>query len=163
MPHSTASSASRRTPSLSRGFKLHSDPKTDSTDGGMEKFPDHVDTLSATTEYARPTSPSAQSYANGRDSSRDRWLPRRDSRSVRFPPSGPPPLPLPPPGPPNGRGHARQKSLSDAFRTIRSRKGSVTQNAHEIADALKAPVSPMLVVRPSNSAPSTHMTSSLPC
>jgi solute carrier family 35, member E1 len=157
MPHSIASGSSRRTPSLSRGFsypKPHGDPKVDSADGGgMEKFPDHVDTLSANDHQNRPTSPAVQSYANGRDSSRDRWLPRRDSRSVRFPASGPPIPAIAP----NGRGHSRQKSLSDAFRTIRSRKGSVSQNAHEIADALKAPVSPMLVVRP-NSFPPAEMT-----
>ncbi len=45
-----------------------------------------------------------------------------------------------------GRGHGRQKSLSDAFRTIRMRKGSVGANAHEIADALKAPISIRLIV-----------------
>lgn len=43
--------------------------------------------------------------------------------------------------------HGRQKSLSEAIRTVRTRKGSVTQNAHEIAEALKAPVSAQLVVR----------------
>ncbi|TFA97575.1 hypothetical protein CCMA1212_010674 [Trichoderma ghanense] len=46
----------------------------------------------------------------------------------------------------SGRSHARQKSLGDAFRTIRARKGSMSQNAHEIADALRAPVSPKLVM-----------------
>ncbi|KAG6029912.1 hypothetical protein E4U40_000221 [Claviceps sp. LM458 group G5] len=46
----------------------------------------------------------------------------------------------------SARGHGRQKSLSDALRTIRTRKGSVSQNAHEIADALRAPVSPKLVI-----------------
>jgi solute carrier family 35 protein E1 len=46
----------------------------------------------------------------------------------------------------SGRSHTRQKSLGDAFRTIRARKGSMSQNAHEIADALRAPVSPKLVV-----------------
>jgi solute carrier family 35 protein E1 len=47
----------------------------------------------------------------------------------------------------NGRGrHNRQKSLSEALNNIRNRSGSVTQNAKEIADALKAPVSPALVV-----------------
>ena len=45
------------------------------------------------------------------------------------------------------RGHGRQKSLSDAIKTIRSRKGSVSANAQEIAEALKAPVSIKLVVR----------------
>lgn len=43
--------------------------------------------------------------------------------------------------------HGRQKSLSEAIRTVRDRKGSVTQNAHEIAEALKAPVSGKLIVR----------------
>ena len=45
-----------------------------------------------------------------------------------------------------GKGHGRQKSLSDAIRTIRTRKGSVGANAHEIADALKAPISIKLIV-----------------
>ena len=42
--------------------------------------------------------------------------------------------------------HDRQKSLSEAIRTIRTRKGSVSANAQEIAEALKAPVSIKLVV-----------------
>lgn len=45
----------------------------------------------------------------------------------------------------HGHGHSRQKSLGEALRTIRTRSGSTSQNVHEIADALKAPVSPMLV------------------
>ena len=44
-------------------------------------------------------------------------------------------------------GHGRQKSIGDAIRTIRTRKGSISANAHEIADSLKAPVSVKLVVR----------------
>lgn len=142
MPHSTTSSTARRTPSLSRGqsfSKAYGDGTSAPPDSGMEKFPDHVDSHLTTDHQPRSSSPAANGYANGRDTSRERWLPRRDSRSVRFPTGPPPPAP-------NGRGHTRQKSLSDAFRTIRSRKGSVTQNAHEIADALKAPVSPTLVV-----------------
>jgi solute carrier family 35 protein E1 len=45
-----------------------------------------------------------------------------------------------------GGKHGRQKSLSDAFRTIRTRRASVSANVHEISDALKAPVSPKLIV-----------------
>ena len=41
---------------------------------------------------------------------------------------------------------ARQKSLSEALRTIHERRGSVTENAHELAEALKAPVSLKLIV-----------------
>lgn len=43
--------------------------------------------------------------------------------------------------------HSRQKSLSEAIRTIRTRKGSMSQNAHEVVDALKAPLSWKLIVR----------------
>ncbi|KAL9120331.1 MAG: hypothetical protein Q9187_003110 [Circinaria calcarea] len=45
-----------------------------------------------------------------------------------------------------GSRHTRQKSLTDAIRTIRTRKGSVGANAHEIAEALKAPVSVRLII-----------------
>lgn len=47
---------------------------------------------------------------------------------------------------PNGPRRSRQKSLSEALRTIHNRRASVTENAHELAEALKAPVSPKLVV-----------------
>ncbi len=43
--------------------------------------------------------------------------------------------------------HGRQKSISEAIRAIRTRKGSVSANAAELADALKAPVSVRLIVR----------------
>ena len=43
-------------------------------------------------------------------------------------------------------GHGRQKSIGEAIRTIRTRKGSLSANAHEIADSLKAPLSIRLVV-----------------
>jgi len=45
-----------------------------------------------------------------------------------------------------GAKHGRQKSLTEAINTIKTRKASMSQNAHEIADALRAPVSPKLVV-----------------
>jgi hypothetical protein len=81
----------------------------------------------------------------------DRWLPvpRRDHNgwAARN-------------GSANGNGrHNRQKSLTDAFRTIRARNGSVSQNAHEIADALRAPVSPKLIV--SNGSTSLCLSSPL--
>lgn len=44
------------------------------------------------------------------------------------------------------RQHGRQKSLSDAIRTIRGRRASVSENAHELAEALKAPLSVKLTV-----------------
>ena len=52
------------------------------------------------------------------------------------------------------RGHGRQPSLSEAIRTIRTRKGSVSANAQEIAEALKAPVSIRLIVSSQIRSPS---------
>ncbi|SLM34328.1 triose-phosphate transporter [Lasallia pustulata] len=80
---------------------------------------------------ARTPSPIAQPISNGFLHS-ERWQPRRENHVAWS----------------NGQEtrHGRQKSLSDAIRTIRTRKGSVSANAHEIADALKAPVSVKLVV-----------------
>ncbi|KAI9703923.1 MAG: suppressor of loss of ypt1 [Bogoriella megaspora] len=46
----------------------------------------------------------------------------------------------------NGHTHTKRKSLSEALHNVRTRRQSVSQNAHEIADALKAPVSMKLVV-----------------
>ncbi|RDI77685.1 hypothetical protein Vi05172_g12346 [Venturia inaequalis] len=71
----------------------------------------------------------------------DRWQPRRSSRAQRPNLNG---APLHSQAGPSR--HGRQKSLGEAIRTIRTRSASVTQNAHEIADALKAPVSPRLVI-----------------
>jgi solute carrier family 35, member E1 len=42
--------------------------------------------------------------------------------------------------------HGRQKSLSEAIHTVRTRKASISENAHEIAESLKAPVSYKLVI-----------------
>lgn len=44
------------------------------------------------------------------------------------------------------RQHGRHRSISDAFRNIRSRKASVSENAHEIAEVLKAPISLKILV-----------------
>ena len=65
------------------------------------------------------------------------WSARRSSRAAG--------------GPSHSRGfsrgrHGRQRSLSEAIQVIRERNGSMSQNAQEIADALRAPVSPRLVV-----------------
>jgi solute carrier family 35 protein E1 len=48
-----------------------------------------------------------------------------------------------------GARRPKQKSLGEAIKTVRTRKASVSESAHEIADSLKAPVSLRLVVRSS--------------
>jgi solute carrier family 35 protein E1 len=84
---------------------------------------------------SRTPSPSRHAQQNG-GAQGEKWQPRKENRWGHL----------------NGSAHApatrhgRQKSLSEAIRTIRTRKASVSQNAHEIADALKAPISPTLIV-----------------
>nr|POE53315.1 putative transporter c83.11 [Quercus suber] len=41
--------------------------------------------------------------------------------------------------------HAKQKSLTEAIKTVRTRKMSISESGHEIAESLKAPVSMRLV------------------
>lgn len=107
--------------------------------GLMEKFPDHNEAFVFPAD-GRVRSPSkSNGLANGHFQTQERWQPRKDG-TVKDSPwlngkaSG------------GGRPHGRQKSLSDAFRTIRTRRASVSANAQEIAEALKAPVSPKLIV-----------------
>ncbi|CAH0026125.1 unnamed protein product [Clonostachys rhizophaga] len=104
----------------------------------MEKFPDHIDAPLMASNAVPP--PGSVPDANGstiQHAPPGRWLsvPRKENGSARW-------------GSPNGSAgrHSRQKSLTDAFRTIRSRNGSISQNAHELAGALRAPLSPKLVV-----------------
>lgn len=104
----------------------------------MEKFPDHIDAPLMASNAVPP--PGSVPDANGstiQHAPPGRWLsvPRKENGSARW-------------GSPNGSAgrHSRQKSLTDAFRTIRSRNGSISQNAHELAGALRVPLSPKLVV-----------------
>lgn len=101
------------------------------------KFPELSDEMLQTTQESyesNPASPMPQPLGLPNHlHSNERWQARRDSRNMNG-------------WTPSTR-HGRQKSLSEAIRTVRGRKGSVSQNAHEIADALKAPVSGKLIVR----------------
>ncbi|KAF2006184.1 TPT-domain-containing protein [Amniculicola lignicola CBS 123094] len=85
---------------------------------------------------SRASSPNTAAQQNGNAGMHsDRWQPRKEQRygytngSARAPETR----------------HGRQKSLSEALRTVRTRKASVSQNVHEIADALKAPLSWQLI------------------
>ena len=114
-----------------------------SPDESLEKFPELDVNDTAGLDHGAgtgisngtATAPALQpSYAP----SDQQWKARKNSTSVRWNGSAT-----------NGHvqhGHSRQKSLGEALHTIRTRSGSAGQNMHEIADALKAPVSPMLIV-----------------
>jgi solute carrier family 35, member E1 len=145
MPHSTSSGSYSREPSVSRATSK-SGADTRDGDSGLEKFPDHIDAPMFASDGWRESSPS-RGFTNGVHGSNTpavgRWQPRRESlqaRGVRWGQMGSG-LPLR-----HGSGHGRQKSITEAFRTIRERNGSVSQNAHEIAGALKAPLSWQLIV-----------------
>lgn len=98
----------------------------------------HQEEVSAFKASARTTSPNAYPKTNGKSYNSESQQHRRGSHvawaNVNGHAIG------------SGPSHNRQKSLSDAIRTIRTRKGSVSANAQEIAEALKAPVSIKLIV-----------------
>ncbi|KAI0124444.1 TPT-domain-containing protein [Hypoxylon sp. NC0597] len=147
MPHSTSSGSYAREPSVPRSNAKQQEDRDSDAGSGLEKFPDHIDSPAMRANGVRSISPvGLNAYgvglSGGAQLNGDRWQPRRDlsaSRGVRWG------SPL---GPSAGvpRGHGRQKSISEAFRTIRGRSTSVSQNAHELADALRAPVSPKLII-----------------
>jgi solute carrier family 35 protein E1 len=107
--------------------------------GLIEKFPEHNETFVFPAEGRARSPNKSNGLANSHNLSQERWQPRKEGGAEGSPwmnsrsSSG-------------GRPHGRQKSLSDAFRTIRTRRASVSANAQEIAEALKAPVSPKLIV-----------------
>lgn len=129
---STMTSASERRWSTSsnhaENFKF---PDFEASTSPKSHLPVYEEEGATARTSARTPSPIAQPISNGFLHS-ERWQPRRENHVAWS----------------NGQEtrHGRQKSLSDAIRTIRTRKGSVSANAHEIADALKAPVSVKLVV-----------------
>jgi solute carrier family 35 protein E1 len=137
MPHSTRASSATRASNLK--FPGDVNKRT-----SMEQFPDHVEPMDGQFSHRYSPSPTrnGNGYSNGAPSLNS-WQPQRES-GVRASAWGNGSAST------GGRGHDRQKSLSDAFRTIRGRGASVSAvsaNVHEIGDALKAPVSPKLVVR----------------
>ncbi|KAH0378778.1 TPT-domain-containing protein, partial [Aureobasidium melanogenum] len=103
------------------------------------KFPDLSDETLQTTQEpieSNPASPMPQPLGLPPHlHSHERWQARRGSHGMNG---------WTPSGGTVGR-HGRQKSLGEAIRTVRGRRASVSQNAHEIADALKAPVSARLI------------------
>ena len=68
------------------------------------------------------------------------WQPRKNGHISWDRPNG-----APPPSK-----HRPRKSISEAITTIKTRNASVSVNAHELADALKAPISYRLIVRLTN-------------
>ncbi|KAL8838024.1 MAG: hypothetical protein Q9170_002305 [Blastenia crenularia] len=100
-----------------------------------EHLPTHQEEKDRQQNIIRNPSPNAWLRSNGAPRA-DRWQTKRDQHVAW----GNGHMSTTPPK------HGRQKSISEAIKTIRTRKGSVSANAAEIADALKAPVSIKLIV-----------------
>lgn len=132
MPPSISSASGSKRRDLSQTRSNHRDHSVDSRDTTTEKFPDFVEFSSFVTSnsFGASLAPPPQEarlngYQNGGPAlSGVNW-------GVTSQPA---------------RGHGRKTSINEAIHNIRTRNGSVSQNAHEIADALRAPVSPTLIV-----------------
>lgn len=98
------------------------DPSTAPSREHLTIYEDHV-------MPERSTSRSPSNLWSNPQASGEKWMPRRTTNGAS-----------------RGASHGRQPSLSDALKTIRTRQGSVSANALEVAQALKAPVSYKLIV-----------------
>jgi len=104
---------------------------------GNEKFPSFDDTRSSFQQNAPAVSesPSDISPGAGPFTNQDfKWPARKMSQRLRDA------------RPPGVYGHRSRRSVSEAINKFRTRQGSVSENAHELAEALKAPVSYKLIV-----------------
>ncbi|KAK7747959.1 hypothetical protein SLS53_001211 [Cytospora paraplurivora] len=132
MPPSTSSASGSERRDLSQTRSNHRDHSVDSRDTTTEKFPDFVESSNFVTSNSfgaslaqPPQEARLNGYPNGASAlSGVKWGVSSQA----------------------GRGHGRKTSLNEAIHNIRTRNGSVSQNAHEIADALRAPVSPTLII-----------------
>ncbi|KAI9837618.1 MAG: suppressor of loss of ypt1 [Sclerophora amabilis] len=134
MPHSISINTERRSPASS-SLPLPVKSPTGSFPAFSNDTYAFADQGANTRKSGRSPSPVAQNGSVNGPVFNERWQPKKD---------------VPVTWGNGGLGgkvprRARQKSLSDAFKTIRTRGGSVSDNAHELADALKAPVSARLV------------------
>lgn len=120
--------ASIRQPEVQAPVKTSS---SQSMNSPVDKFPPFHDELYDTVKTREPQHPASIIYTPG-----DRWEPRKASYV-----------------PQESRNdlsrisrHKPRKSISEAISTIRTRNGSVSANAQELAQALGAPVSYKLIV-----------------
>jgi solute carrier family 35 protein E1 len=100
------------------------------TSSPIDKFPPYEETTETVGSVRPNRSPSVKYAAN------EHWEPRKASFYSREYANGTLRNPK----------HRPRKSISEAISTIRTRNGSMSANAHELADALRAPVSYRLTV-----------------
>lgn len=101
----------------------------------VDQFPPYEETLDSAVGSGRPTT---NTNASVKYAPSETWEPRKSSFYSRDHANGSLRNPK----------HRPRKSISEAISTIRTRNGSVSANAQELAEALRAPVSYRLVVCP---------------
>lgn len=106
-------------------------PASQSTSSPIDKFPPYEETLDGTAGSGRPNASPSVKYAPS-----ELWEPRKLAFYSREQANGSVRNPK----------HRPRKSISEAISTIRTRNGSVSANAQELAEALRAPVSYRLIV-----------------
>jgi solute carrier family 35 protein E1 len=102
----------------------------------IDQFPPYEETLDSAIGSSRPST--TNSTPSVKYAPSETWEPRKTAFYSREHPNGTLRNPK----------HRPRKSISEAISTIRTRNGSVSANAQELAEALRAPVSYRLVVRP---------------
>lgn len=119
-------------------IKMSSNFQSSAANGSspLDKFPPFVDHMSTGPHDPPPTQPSdARATLASHPNNSDFWQPRKPGGHVLWDQSARLPK------------HRPRKSISEAISTIRSRNASMTANAQEIAEALRAPISYKLIVR----------------
>ncbi|KAJ5095180.1 hypothetical protein N7532_007471 [Penicillium argentinense] len=119
--------SSMRQPELQVPNKPSIAPPTSSP---IDQFPPYEETFDSAVGSGRPSTNASVKYAPS-----ELWEPRKSAFYSREHVNGPLRNPK----------HRPRKSISEAITTIRTRNGSVSANAQELAEALRAPVSYRLI------------------
>ncbi|KAJ6085958.1 hypothetical protein N7486_010239 [Penicillium sp. IBT 16267x] len=130
MATTTVTGHGRRSSIRQAELQAQAKPSSQPTSSPIDEFPPYEETLDSAMGTGRPNPSPSVKYA-----SNDLWEPRKSTfysrdhsnASIRNPK------------------HRPRKSISEAITTIRARNGSMSANAHELAEALRAPVSYRLI------------------
>lgn len=109
------------------------------------KLPDYQPDLKTAYEHGADWG-SSYSTVSGSAMPQSRWQPRKETNTIASTYGEKAYFGLTNDNITHGSRHGRQKSIGEAIKNVRTHKGSIGHNAHEIADSLKAPVSPAITV-----------------
>ncbi|KAJ5745556.1 hypothetical protein N7520_010738 [Penicillium odoratum] len=130
MATTTVTGHGRRASMRQSELQAPANPSPQPTSSPVDEFPPYEETIDSAMGTARSNPTPSVRYA-----SNDLWEPRKSTFYSRDHPSGSIRNPK----------HRPRKSISEAITTIRARNGSMSANAHELAEALRAPVSYRLI------------------